>query len=71
MLENLGLSAAVLLTLVGAFVLLDATSTPDASSPFRLLAGAATLAAGAISAAHSIRSKLHWRRIQKQNRNHV
>lgn len=67
MLENFGLSAAALFILGGAFLLLDATSTPDASAPFRLLAGAAVVAAGVIAAALTIRSKLYWRRIQKQN----
>jgi hypothetical protein len=68
MLENFGLGAAALAIFAGAALLYDAASTPDTNAFFRLLGAAVALAAGLITAALVLRSKLHWRRIQKQNR---
>lgn len=68
MLENLGLFISALSTLYGSALLYDATTSSDISAGFRLLGGAIALAAGLITAAPVLRSKLQWRRIQKQNR---
>ena len=72
MLENLGLVVAVLLTMLGALLLFGGTdSASNASAALRLIGGAAALAAGFITVAHIVRSNIIWRRIQRQNRDHV
>ena len=71
MLENLGLAIATLCTMYGAALLYDAASAYDESSAFRLFGGAVALAGGIITIVLITRSKLHWRRIQKQNRQGV
>lgn len=68
MLENFGLSVAAFVTLAGAALLYNASSAHDASAAFQLLGAAVVLTAGLITAGLVLRSKLHWWRIQKQNR---
>jgi hypothetical protein len=68
MLENLALAVSALCTFYGAARLYYATNSPDSSGTIRLLGGAAALVAGLITATLVLRSKIHWRRIQKQNR---
>jgi len=68
MLENLGLAIAILAVFSGSALLYDAAAAGDATALVRLLAGAALLTAGLVTAALVVRSKLHWRQIQKQNR---
>jgi hypothetical protein len=68
MLENFALGVAALAIFAGAALLHDAASTPDTNAFFLLLGAAVVLAAGLITAALVLRSKLHWRRIHKQNR---
>ena len=69
MLENLGLAVAVLLTISGAaFLIIGITAAPNADATLGLFGGAAALAAGVILAVLTARSKLHWRRIEKENR---
>jgi hypothetical protein len=68
MLENLGLAMAIFSIFSGSALLYDAATAGDATALFRLLAGAALLTAGLVTAALVIRGKLHWRQIQKQNR---
>jgi hypothetical protein len=68
MLENLALAVSLLSMFLGSALLYDAAGAKDANAIFRLLAGAAILTAGLVTAALVVRSKLHWRQIQKQNR---
>ena len=68
MLENLGLAIAILAIFSGSALLYDAATAGDATALFRLLAAAALLTAGLVTTALVVRSKLHWRQIQKQNR---
>jgi len=68
MLENFGLVISFLSILSGSALLYDAATSADANAIFRLLGGAAVLTAGIVTAALVVRSKLHWRQIQKQNR---
>jgi len=68
MLENLGLAIAILSIFSGSALLYDAATAADVTALFRLLAGAALLTAGLVTAALVVRSKLHWRQFQKQNR---
>ena len=71
MFKMLGLAVATLCTIYGAALLYDAASTHYENSAFRLFGGAAALAAGIITAVLVAKSELHWRRIQKQNRQRV
>jgi len=68
MLENLALTTAALLILAGAALLYDASSTQDVGASYHLLAAAVALTGGLITVVLVTRSKFHWRRIQKQNR---
>jgi len=68
MLENFGLAIAILAIFSGSALLYDAATAGDATALIRLLAGAALLTAGLVTAALVVRSKLHWRQVQKQNR---
>ena len=68
MLENVELFAAALAILAGAALLYDASTTRDVGASYRLFVAAVALAGGLITGALVTRSKLHWRRIQKQNR---
>jgi uncharacterized paraquat-inducible protein A len=68
MLENFGLAVAALLVISGAaFLISGITTSPNADATVSLFGGAAAFAAGVILAVLTARSKLHWRRIQKQN----
>ena len=66
--ENIGLTAAALAIVAGAALLYRAASTHDADATFLLLGAAAALAAGTITCVLALKSKLFWRRIQRQNR---
>jgi hypothetical protein len=68
MLENFGLAISALSMLSGSALVYDAASAPDANAILRLLAGAALLTTGLVTTPLVVRSKLHWRQIQKQNR---
>jgi hypothetical protein len=68
MLENLALFVSAFCSLYGAALLYDATTSLDTSAGPRLLGGAVALAVGLITATLVLKSKLHWRRVQKQYR---
>jgi len=68
MLENLGFVFAAICILAGLFLLSDTGSGPDANSGARLLGGAALLNAGMITVWIAAKSKLAWRRAEKEMR---
>lgn len=65
MLENFGLAAAAIVTLAGGALLYNAASTSDTNAPLLLLGAAVALAAGLITAALLLKSKLHGWRVQR------
>jgi len=68
MLENLGLSIAILLAMFGAALLFSGICVASGQNAvLSLFGGAVALATGLITSVLFLRSKLHWRRIQKQN----
>jgi hypothetical protein len=66
MLENFGLVVAALFVLSGSGLLYDGAA--DTNAAFRLLGGATLLAAGLVAGALVLRSKLYWKRIEREDR---